>query len=70
MAPTNVPIGSREVQYTGTRAALALVLHIDGRSYDLGLWTAVLGSQVGDVGSQGFQVAGAGIVDEVINGLE
>lgn len=67
---TAISIRGGEVQHAGARAAFAFVFHVDGRGDDVRLWAVVLRGEGGDVGVQGLEVTGPGIVDEVVDGLE
>ena len=67
---TAISIRGGEVQHAGARAAFAFVFHVDCRGDNVRLWAVVLRGEGGDVGVQGLEVTGPGIVDEVVDGFE
>lgn len=58
------------MQHAGTCPPFALIFHVNGRGDDVRLWAVMLRGQSGDVGVQSLEVTSAGIVDEVVDGLE
>lgn len=58
------------MKQAGPRAALGFGLSVDGGGNDPGLGAVVLFALGGEVGLEGFQVACAGVVDEVVDCLE
>lgn len=67
---TNIPIRSRPMQKTRPRTSLAFIFRIDSRLDDHCGRTAVLLTKVLDIGLQSIEVAGPGVIDEVVDRLE
>lgn len=58
------------MKQTGPRATLGLGLGVNGGGDDPGLGAVVLFALGGEIGLEGFQVACASVVDEVVDCLE